>query len=158
MKIALVLHSQSGHTMHFARAIAAKFNNNGHDAEIMMLRTTGPVTPGARKFQIKNPPSVEGFDAALFGGPVMAFNASPVIMTYLGQLKNLKSMKVMSFGTKALPFLWTGGLQAAKNMDLELESSAGEIASPGEIVHFFLRPNNNELNAAVERIFNAFTA
>ena len=93
MKIAIVIHTQSGHTAQFGRAIASKFNQNGHECDVLPLRTTGQVSPGSRKFSIKNPPDIYNYDAALFGGPVWAFSASPVIMSYLSELKNLKSKK-----------------------------------------------------------------
>ncbi|NLG15777.1 MAG: flavodoxin family protein [Fibrobacter sp.] len=156
MKVAIVIHTQSGHTTQFARAIASKFNQNGHECDVMLLRTTGQVSPGSRKFTIKNPPEIYGYDAALFGGPVWAFSASPVIKSYLGQLKNLKCKKVMSIATKGLPFSWTGGSRALKQMDQELEASGGTVL-PGEVLHFFFKANQKKMNSAVERIFKAFT-
>lgn len=157
MRIAIVLHTQSGHTMQFARAIAAKFNENGHECEIMLLRTTGAVTPRGGKFTLRNPPEIYEFDAAIFGGPVWVFSASPVIMSYLAQLKNLKGKKVMSIATKGLPFDWTGAAQAIKKMDLELETSGGTVL-PGEVLHFFFKFNEEKLQSAVERIYKAFTS
>ena len=157
MKIALVLHSQSGHTMQFARAIAEKFNKNGHETDISLIRTTGPVSPGSTKFQLKNPPSVEGFEGALFGGPVWAFKASPVIMKYLGQLTNIKNKKVMGFATMGFPFTWMGGKQAIKAMTEELEISGGTVL-PGEVLPFFFKANQQKMNEAVERIYTAFTS
>jgi flavorubredoxin len=156
MKIGLVIHTQSGHTSEFARAIAAKFNSNGHDAEIDLIRTTGTVSPGARKFSLKNPPSVAEYEAVLFGGPVWAFKASPVIMTYLQQLKGLKNKKVMSFVCMGFPFPWMGGTQAIKAMDSELESSGGDVLE-GEILHYAFKVNKEKMKSAVERIYSRFT-
>jgi flavodoxin len=155
MKIGIIIHTQSGHTAHFARAIAAKFNSNGHEAEIEMLRTSGQVSPGSRKFTIKNSPEIEQFDAILFGGPVWAFNASPVIMSYLSNLKSVKNKKVMSFVTMMFPFACMGGKQAIKAMDQELEASGGDVL-PGEILQFFFKANPQKLEQAVERIYEAF--
>lgn len=157
MKIGIVIHTQSGHTAQFARAIATKFNSNGHQAEIEMLRTVGQVSPGSRKFTIKNMPTLDEYEAVLFGGPVWAFKASPVIMTCLSELRNIKNKKVMSFVTMGLPFSWMGGKQAIKAMDQELEASGGEVL-PGEILHYFVKTNPQKLEQAVDRIFQSFTS
>jgi flavodoxin len=156
MKIGIIIHTQSGHTAHFARAIAAKFNSNGHEAEIEMLRTSGQVSPGSRKFTIKNSPEVEQFDAILLGGPVWAFKASPVIMAYLSQLNHIKNKKVLSFVTMMLPFTFMGGKQAIKAMNQELEASGGNVL-PGEILQFFFKANPQKMEQAVERIYDAIT-
>ncbi len=157
MKIGIIIHTQSGHTAQFARAIAAKFNSNGYEAEIEMLRTVGQVSPGSRKFTIKNSPSVEQYDAILFGGPVWAFNASPVIMSYLSQLVKIKNKKVLSFVTMGLPFVWMGGTQAIKTMNQSLDTSGGDVLT-GEILHFFLKANKKKMEQAVDRIYEALSS
>lgn len=156
MKIGIIIHTQSGHTAQFARAIAAKFNCNGHEAEIEMLRTVGQVSPGSKKFTIKNSPSVEQYDAILFGGPVWAFSASPVIMAYLSQIEKIKNKKVLSFVTMGFPFAWMGGKQAIKALNQELDTSGGDVLS-GEILQFLFRVDKKKMEQAVERIYEAFT-
>jgi len=156
MKVGIIIHTQSGHTAQFARAIATKFNSNGHEAEIEMLRTSGQVSPGSRKFTIKNFPEVEQFDAILFGGPVWAFKASPVIMSYLSQLNRIKNKKVLSFVTMMFPFACMGGKQAIKAMDQELEASGGNVL-PGEILQFFFKANPQKMEQAVQRIYEVIT-
>lgn len=156
MKIGIIIHTQSGHTAHFARAIAAKFNNKGHEAEIEMLRTSGQVSPGSRKFTIKNSPEVEQYDTILFGGPVWAFKASPVIMSYLSQLNRIKNKKVLSFVTMMFPFACMGGKQAINAMNQELIASGGDVL-PGEILQFFFKANPQKMEQAIERIYEAIT-
>lgn len=158
MKIAVVIHSETGHTAIFAKAIARKFEENGHETDITLLRTAGPVKPRASKgFTIKNPPSLDEYDAVLFGGPVWAFTASPVIIEYLSFLKGLNGRKVMSFVTQGLPFKSLGGNKAIKLMNEELESSGGKVLT-GEILFYFFKPDKQKMNEAVERIYKAFCA
>ncbi len=156
MKVGIIIHTQSGHTAQFARAIATKFNSNGHEAEIEMLRTSGQVSPGSQKFTIKNFPEVEQFDAILFGGPVWAFKASPVIMSYLSQLNGIKNKKVLSFVTMMFPFACMGGKQAIKAMNQELEASGGNVL-PGVILQFFFKANPQKMEQAVQRIYEEIT-
>lgn len=161
MKVAIVIHSDTGHTANFARAIAAKFNENGHETDITMLRTSGKVRPrGTGGFQIRNAPEpeeLEEFDCFLFGGPVWAFTASPVILEYLCDLKGLKGRKVMSFATMGLPFKQLGGTQMLKVMDEQLEASGGKVL-PGEVLWYPFGVNKKKMAEAVERIYSAFTA
>lgn len=157
MKIGIIIHTQSGHTANFARAIAAKFNDNGHETDIGMLRTTGRVSPGSQKFTIKNPPSLKDFDAVLFGGPVWAFKASPVIMAYLSDARDLKNKKTLSFVTMGLPFPWMGGQQAIKSMDQELEASGANVLK-GEILWYGFKVNSQKMQQAVDRIYQQFTS
>ncbi|NLD99428.1 MAG: flavodoxin family protein [Fibrobacter sp.] len=157
MKIAIVIYTQSGHTLQFAKAIEKRFNSSGYETELFYLRTSGPVTPKGDKFTIKNPPDISGFDAALFGSPVWAFKAAPVIMEYLLQLKNFKGKKALSFVCKGLPFTWTGGDQAIKAMNQELESSGCDVL-PGVILQAFFKPNQKKIDEAVEKVFSNFTS
>jgi flavodoxin len=158
MKVAFVIHSETGHTAKFARAIAAKFNENGHDTDITMLRTSGRVRPRATAgFQIRNAPELDEFDVMLFGGPVWGFSASPVILEYLCDLKGLNGRKVMSFATMGLPFKQLGGNRMLKDMDEQLEASGGKVL-PGEVLWYPFWVNKTKMAEAVERIYKAFTA
>jgi flavodoxin len=157
MKLIIVVHTQSGHTGECARAVAERFRNAGHDVDISMLRTVGAVSPRSTKFDLKNPPEINEYDGVIFGAPVWAFTASPVIMKYLGGLKNMKGKKALNFVTKGLPFNWTGGTQALKAMDNEVETTNGTVLQ-GEIVRFGIKADKEKMKALADSIFSKFTA
>jgi flavodoxin len=157
MKLAIILHTQSGRTAELARKIAEVFRNAGHEVDISMLRTVGTVSPGSSKFEIKNAPEITDEDWIIFAAPVWAFKASPVIMKYLGTLKNLKGKKVVNIITKSLPFDWTGGTQALVAMNSEVETSNGD-ALQGEIVQSFAKASAEKLTEIAKRVLNTFTA
>jgi menaquinone-dependent protoporphyrinogen IX oxidase len=155
MHISLIVHSQSGHTAAFARAIAERFRAGGHEADITPLMTSGLHKPGSRNFTISHTPEEEDLrlcDAVLFGGPVWGGKASPVIMEYLRWLKKLNGMKALCFVTQAFPWKSLGGLQAIRAMDEQLEASSCAML-PGEILHYFFGFNRKKLQEAVERIY-----
>jgi flavodoxin len=159
MNIGIIVHSQSGHTAALAKAIAERFRSAGHEVDITPLMTSGLYKPGSHNFTISNTPEEEDLarcDAALFGGPVWGFKASPVIMEYLRWLTKLNGKKTMSFVTKGLPWKSFGGYQAIRAMDEQLEASGGTVL-PGEILHYFFGFNKQRLQEAVERIFNKVT-
>ncbi len=156
MNIGIIVHSQSGHTAAFAKAIAAKLGGRGHDVDTILLMTTGLSRPGSRRFTISNAPGdteMAQFDAVLVGGPVWGFKASPVIMKYLssigaGTLKGKKTLGFVTMGTwKAL-----GASRALYAMTRRLEASEADVV-PGEALRYlFGHCNKKQLDAAVERI------
>jgi flavodoxin len=156
MKLIIVVHTKTGRTAELARKIAEIFRNAGHEIDIAMLRTVGKVTPGTTNFEIKNPPEINNHDAIIFAGPVWGFKASPVIMKYIGSLKDLKNKKIVNVVTKSLPFNWTGGNQALAMMKNEVESANGHVIR-GEIVQSFSKASTEKLNAIAENIFSAFS-
>jgi flavodoxin len=157
MKLNIILHTQSGRTGELARKIAETFRNAGHETDISMLRTVGTVTPRSIKFEIKNPPEITDEDWIIFAAPVWTFKASPVIMKYLGTLKNLKGKKVVNIVTKSLPFTWTGGTQALTSMNSEVETSNGN-ALQGEIVQAFLKITPEKMAEVAQRVLKTFSS
>ncbi|MFP4014377.1 MAG: flavodoxin family protein [Chitinispirillaceae bacterium] len=155
MKIGIVVHTSSGHTLAFARAIESKLKSHGHEVEIIGLRTIGAVSPGARsKFEVKNPPEVNEFEVVLVGGPVWAFKASPVVMKYLSQVGSLKGKKALPFVTMGLPFRFTGGERALRMMGEELEMSGADVL-PGVMLHYMFKADQKKMDEAVERVCSA---
>jgi flavodoxin len=159
MTIGIVVHSQSGHTAVFAKAIAERFRSANHEVDIIPLQTSGLHKPGSRNFTICNTPEesdVTSYEAILFGGPVWGGKASPVIMEYLRWLKKLNGKKTLSFVTKGLPWKSLGGNQAIHAMNEELKASGGTVL-PGEILRYFFGFNKKKLQEALERIFENVT-
>lgn len=159
MHIGIIVHSQSGHTAAFAKAIAEKFRSAGHEVEITPLMTSGLYKPGSRNFTISNTPEEEDIsqcDALLFGGPVWGGKASPVIMEYLRWLKKLDNKKTVSFVTHGLPWKSFGGYRAIHAMNEQLEASGGTVL-PAEILHYFFGFNKQKLQEAVARIYRNVT-
>ncbi|MFP4162829.1 MAG: flavodoxin family protein [Chitinispirillaceae bacterium] len=155
MKIGIVVHTSSGHTLTFARAVESKLKSRGHQVDVLGLRTIGAVTPGSRsKFELKSPPELDEYDLVMVGGPVWAFKASPVIMKFLAQVKSLKGKKALSFVTMGLPFKFTGGERAIRMMNEELEASGADVLS-GEMLHYMFKTDQKKLEEAVERICSA---
>ena len=159
MHIGIIVHSQSGHTAAFAKAIAEKFRAAGHEVDITPLMTSGLYKPGSRNFTISNTPEEEDIrlcDALLFGGPVWGGKASPVIMEYLRWLKKIDGKKALSFVTMGFPWKSFGGNRAIRAMNEEIRASGGTVL-PGEILHYFFGFNKQKLQEALERIYKIVT-
>jgi NAD(P)H dehydrogenase (quinone) len=157
MNVVIVIHSQSGHTVMMARALAELLRKAGHEVAIELLRVRGKVHPGARGFSLRNTPEVEPYDMLLVGGPVWAFSASPVIMRFLSEVKSLKNKKAIPFVTMGFPFKALGGVQALRKMSDSLELSGAEVL-PGEAVFYSFGKNQARIDAAAQRICDRITA
>jgi flavodoxin len=157
MKLNIILHTQSGRTGELCRKIAEVFRNAGHDTDISMLRTVGPVTMRSTRFDIKNAPEITDEDWIIFAAPVWGFKASPVIMKYLGSIKNLKGKKVVNVVTKMLPYPWTGGTQALAAMNSEVEISNGNVLQ-GEILQSFLKASPEKMAEVAQKILKTFSS
>jgi flavodoxin len=79
MKIGVFVHSQSGNTARFGLAITHALREKSQDVDVELLRPVGKVRPRARHIEFRTLPEIEEYDMLLFGGPIWAFNASPVL-------------------------------------------------------------------------------
>jgi len=153
MKIGIVIHTVSGHTLKFAQAIRDKLVEKGHEVDLTGLRTIGSprigFLPGSGgNFTIKSPPELAEFDVVLIGAPVWGFKPSPVIMRYLVEdVKKLKGKKALAFVTMGS----LGGKRSVEIMSQELEDAGADILE-GEALAYFFKVNKEKLSAAVDRI------
>lgn len=153
MKVGIIVHSKSGKTFLVARAIAEKFSGKNISAEVIRLKPQGEIHPGSKKITISEPPSLDSFDTIIFGGPVWAFNASPVITTFLKSTGNLNEKKLLCFITMGFPIAFLGGKQAINTMNKILSKSGGTIF-PGEVFTSLTIANKQKRDTLVEQIIN----
>lgn len=153
MKIGIVIHTVSGHTLKFAQAIREALAQKGHEVDLTGLKVIGTprigfLPGGGGQFNIKSPPELDEFDIVLIGAPVWGFKPSPVITRYLQEdIGNLKGKKALSFVTMGS----FGGKRAVRMMDAELESAGADMLE-GEALAYFIRANKEKMAAAVNRI------
>jgi flavodoxin len=125
MKVALVIHSQSGHTAQLARAMAQELQTRDSiEVDIHLLRPMGNIKPGSRSVTLRALPDISSCDVLLCGGPIWAFNASPVLRSFFQQLETpLKGKKGAVFVTHALPPVVAGKGRALRALaqDAELQ-------------------------------------
>jgi len=112
MYIAIYYYSITGTTEEFASRIANALIKEKHHVEIVKIRTSVEVTGPGQKFKIINEPDFSKFDIVLWGGPVWAFSACPVIIECIKKSKGLSDKKVIPFVTMGLPFKSFGGNRA----------------------------------------------
>jgi NAD(P)H dehydrogenase (quinone) len=134
MNICIIVHSQTGNTLQFAKLLFEKLKTRGNNVDIVELRTDKPVIAGSVKhppqFKITNLPDISNYDAIIAGGPVWSFSASPVIYKAITELSPLKGRKFIPFVTMSAPLVSMGGTDALKLMN-EAAANLGAELLPG---------------------------
>lgn len=158
MEACIIVFSQTGHTALFARAIAEKLRENGHEADIELLRTTSFLKPNSRNISFRKVPDTSSYDIILIGAPIWAFRVCPALGAYISTIKTLKSKRAAAFLTHGLPF---GSFGVARrelgrlSTDLEL---LGADTVEGELLHSLFAPNKQRMDNAASRLAERITA
>ena len=154
MKIGIIINSETGNTYKVAEIIREKLISKGQNIEIKKVKAEGEIAPGS-KIKLTENPSIDDYDALIFGGPVVAFSLTPVMKTYISGLGSLKGKKIACFVTKQLPFKWTGGNQAINSMKKKCKNKGAEVIKTG-IINWKKEITNNLINDLAEELSNLF--
>ena len=151
MKIGIFVHSQSGNTAKLGLAVTHTLREKGHDVSIELLRPIGKVHPRVRHVEFRNMPEPEEYDTVLFGGPIWAFSASPVLVSLLRQLPTLKGKKALCFTTSGFPTAISGAKRAIARLS-ELCENLGATVLPGVTLFWGFYCGKKRMDATVEKI------
>lgn len=137
MKIGIIVHSKTGTTLEYAKLIAERLKEHGHQVDLTELKTDVPVeggsVRGSKKFSILNIPDCSEYEAILIGGPVWGLSASPVVIACLKELRGVEGKKILPFVTMGFPFAGMGGSQAVSLMS-RTAAGLGAQVLPGKII------------------------
>lgn len=154
MNIGIIVFSQTGNTNYVARKLKEVLSAAGHTVGIERLKVLDDrskrIAPGA-------PPDLEQYDGIIFGAPVRAFSLSPVMKNYLQQIKSLRKKKVACFVTKGLPFNWTGGNRALRQLVGMCRARGATICGTG-IVKWVNSKREKDIDDIVKKMVNLFQA
>ncbi len=155
MKIALIIHSNTGNTLSVAEIIKEKLLAGGHDVSIERVASADANQPPASKVVLTAIPDPTLYDAVIFGAPVHAFSVSSVMGTYLYQMPELKNVKAACYVTHQFPFAWLGGNRAVKQMAKACGIKAMVVADTG-VVDWSNRKRNEEISELAARFSKLF--
>lgn len=136
MKIGIIVYSETDNTYSVALELEEKLKEVGKEVEVKRVSVVGETKHSEKKekIQLQNPPSVDDYDALIFGAPVQAFSLATTMQVYLEQLPSIRDKKVALFVTKGLRFEWTGGTRAIGQMKKLCEFKGGQIVGTGIVV------------------------
>lgn len=115
MKIGMIVHSETGHTMGVAQAILEELKAEGHDVEVRSVVAKSKRPWKEQVPALQETPDPHGYDVLVLGAPVWGFCLSQVMKEYLYATRPLKAERLVLFSTCALPRFF-GGKRALKQM------------------------------------------
>ncbi|MEO0185603.1 MAG: flavodoxin domain-containing protein [candidate division WOR-3 bacterium] len=129
MHIGIIYYSLTGTTEEFANRIANGLIKEKHHVEVVKIKTNIEVKGPGQKFEIQNNPDCSRFDFILFGGPVWAFSACPVVLQFIKQSIGLTGKKIIPFVTMGFPFKSLGGNNAINQINKAAKTVGAEVIS-----------------------------
>lgn len=133
MKIGIIVHSQTGHTLSVADKLYELYLAAGHTVSIERVTAANDSESNVDSIVLTNAPKLEGYDMLVFGAPVRGYKLSPVMQAYLRQLPPFKGKIVAGFVTQFFPKATMGGNQAMECMNEICHSKGVSIKKAGII-------------------------
>ena len=133
MKIGIIVHSQTGHTLSVAHKLREQFLNAGHTVSIERVAASNDTETNVDSVALTCAPKLDEFDMLIFGAPVCGYMLSPVMQAYLRQLPSLKGKVVLGFVTQFFPKPTMGGNQAMERLSAICCSKGVEVTKTGII-------------------------
>ena len=155
MNIGIIVYSWSGNTLSVAEKLQEKLSAAGHSAALEQVSVVGERKRGDRAFELETLPSVDPYDAVVFGSAVEAFSLSPVLTAYLKQIESLQGKKVACLVTQAFPYPQMGGNRAIRQMRKLCQSKGATVVGSG-VVNWAKSRRDQTTATAVDRLSKLF--
>ncbi len=157
MKIGIIVYSQTGNTYSVVEKVKEKLVNKGHEVNIDRLEPLdqSEVHPGAKNIKYKNFPELGKYEGYIFASPVQAFSLAAGMESYLKNIESLDNKKTACVLTKGLPFNWTGGTRAMKQLRDLLETKNSNVVETG-IIKWLSFNRNKKIKKIVEKMSKIF--
>lgn len=149
MKIGIIVHSKTGNTNFVAQQLKDELTSRGHKVNLKMVTALNDDQMLAAKVELKDIPSIAGYDMIILGAPVRGFSLSPVMMAYVSQIKTLKKINIFTFVTEFLPFKKMGGSNAIKQFKEIVELKDGKVLGTG-IINWSNFKRNKQIDDLVQ--------
>ena len=150
--IGIIVFSQTGNTLSVARGLQDKLEQDGHTVALAQVRADSPENG---RITLLEAPPVASCDNLVFASPVQAFSLARAMQLYLEQLPELTGKKIACLVTKQLPWNWTGGNRALRQMQHACRGK-GAVVSGTAIVHWRPEQREQETRAAIETLSGLF--
>ena len=155
MEIAIIVYSNTGHTLKVARRLEEALAADGHAVRLKELETTERVRmSNTDDVELKDNPSIEGYDALVFAAPVWGGKPASPMGRYLDQLSSLEGKKVACLATGVFPYGW-GRKQTTEQMEAVCEAKAATVCAVGSVGWWSFRRGRQIANV-VERLRASF--
>ena len=127
MKIGLLVHSVTGHTLSVMEKVEVALKDKGHEVELKEIKTAGKVDVGQTEVEFTENPSPAGYDAVVFGSHTEAFQLEQTMKLYLKQMEKIEGLKTACLVTHQFPFHWMGGNGAVNKMKVMCVEKGADV-------------------------------
>lgn len=157
MKIGIIVHSQTGHTLLVGEKLQEQLQSDGH--EVALIRFQNTETPkGPQKIEdvrLDQVPDATGYDALVFGAWVEAFNLCHGFTLYLQQIPDFATANVSCFLTQQFRFKWMGGSLAMAKMKRLLRAKGAQVNATG-IINWSNKKREQQIAELVARFSSQY--
>ena len=133
MNVAMVIHSQTGHTEYLAHKIGDMLKSRGQKSDYLKLNVTGSEKHSNKDIKFKEMPDLSSYDTIIFGSHVEAFRLAEAMQTYLDNMDMIEGKKAICLLTQALPFKWMGAGKALRQMEEALKKKGADVTAKKSI-------------------------
>ena len=154
MRIGLIIYSLSGHTWKVAEALRDCLAAAGREVTLARVEVTGIATRATEDAPLKTLPSVEGYDAVVFGTPVRGGTIPSPMRRYLEQLPALQGLKGALLTTHFFRPDW-GSKQVVAALQSACEAKGAAICGAADVKWSGLG-RGRKIKEAVERLCRLF--
>jgi len=153
MKMGIVVHSQTGHTLLIAEKIRDALKEKKADVTLHHLSVErDKKTPTDIVFD--DLPDISGYDTLVFGSSVEAFTLSPVMKKYLAIDLPMQNKRVHLFVTQHLPSPMLGGNRAIRRMKSDCNKKGAAIGETA-VINWSGKARDRQIAACVQKLSNA---
>ncbi len=152
MKIGLIVHSQTGHTLGIAKEIEKALITEDHDVELKMVVAKSHKPWKENQPVLNEVPDAKGYDILVMGAPVWGFTLSLVMTEYLYMVQPITTKRLILFSTGAL-HRWFGGNRAIKKMAKLSKVHDSKILKAGAI-RFPRNKHPMYIDEVIENVLN----
>jgi flavodoxin len=133
MKIGIIVHSYSGHTLLVAQKLADALTHAGHMVTLERVIVQDEKTDTTKPVTLLAAPKAAGYDLVLLGSSVRAFSITPGMKTYLAQISPLQGGLAICFVTHQLPYPWMGANHTLRQMQAAIAAKGGVTLATGSV-------------------------
>ncbi|MEZ0479725.1 flavodoxin family protein [Planococcus sp. SSTMD024] len=156
MKIGIIMHSQTGHTLLVGERLREKLQSDGHEVRLMRMQNLeNEEAKNPTAVQLDSLPETKGYDALVFGAWVQGFTLCPGFIKYAEQLPDLGQAPVSCFLTQQFRYKWMGGNRAMGKMKTLLKAK-GAVVNSDAIINWSHKKRPQQIEELVARFSSQY--
>ena len=150
MKIGIVVHSNSGHTLTVAEQLRDRLAADGLDVTLHQVEAAKLARPGSTSVSLRRRLALDGYDKLAIGSPVNGGSVSGPMATFLDGVPSLEGQHVAFVVTHFFRLGW-GAEQAIEQMTELYESKGGTVIGWADVRWPNLR-RRRDIRRAVDKL------